>query len=67
MLTKDTDKNREQVQIFCMDDLVPKDHLVRDIKRSIDLSFIYKLVSDKYFEHQGRPSVDPVTLIIRFH
>lgn len=63
MLTKDTDKSREQVHFFCMDDLVPKDHLLRDIERAIDFSFIYELVSDKYSEHQGRPSLDPVTLI----
>ena len=31
MLTKDADKKREQIQLFCMDDMVPQDHLLRII------------------------------------
>ena len=29
MMTKDTEQKREQVQIVCMDDLVPQNHLLR--------------------------------------
>ena len=29
MMTQNTDKKREQLQMFCMDDMVPKDHLLR--------------------------------------
>lgn len=29
MMTQNADKKREQIQMFCMDDLVPQDHLLR--------------------------------------
>ena len=56
-------KKREQIQMFCIDDLVPGEHLLRKIEKAIDWSFIYELVKDKYSEDKGRPSIDPVTLI----
>lgn len=63
MLTHNSDKRRDQLQIFCMDDLVPQDHLLRLIDKAIDWSFIYDLVQDKYSMDIGRPSMDPVMLI----
>ena len=63
MMTQNTDKKREQIQMFCMDDLVPQDHLLRLIDRAIDWSFIYDLVEEKYCSDNGRPSIDPVVLI----
>jgi hypothetical protein len=41
MLTQNSDKRRDQLQIFCMDDLAPQDHLLRLIDKAIDWSFIY--------------------------
>ena len=38
MMTQNADKNRSQVHFFCMDDIVPKDHLLRLIDRAIVLS-----------------------------
>ena len=49
--------------MFCMDDMVPKDHLLRKIDKAIDWNFIYDLVAEKYSPDQGRPSMDPVMLI----
>ena len=43
MMTQNADKKREQIQMFCMDDLVPQDHLLRLIDQAIDWSFIYDL------------------------
>ena len=63
MMTKDTEQKREQVQIVCMDDLVPQNHLLRIIDKAIDWRFIYELVEDKYSPDFGRPSMDPVVLI----
>lgn len=62
MLTQEA-KKRGQIQMLCIDDLVPKDHLLRKIEKAIDWSFIYALVEDKYSLNKGRPSIDPVTLI----
>lgn len=33
MMTKNADKKREQMQMFCMDDMVPKDHICYHIFR----------------------------------
>lgn len=63
MMTQNADKKREQIQLFCMDDLVPQDHLLRIIDKAIDWNFIYELVEDKYSADTGRPSMDPVMLI----
>lgn len=62
-MTKEKATNREQIQILSLDDLVPEDHLVRKLENAIDWDFIYELVEDKYSQDNGRPSVDPVTLI----
>ena len=63
MMTRDADKKREQMLMFCMDDMVPRDHLLRKIDRAINWNFIYDLVEDKYCADNGRPSLDPVLLI----
>ena len=48
MMTQETEKVRKQMQIVCIDDLVPQDHLLRIIDKAIDWSFIYDLVRDTY-------------------
>ena len=63
MMTKNSDKKREQIQMFCMDDMVPQNHMLRQIDKAIDWSFIYDLVEEKYCQDNGRPSMDPVMLI----
>ena len=63
MMTQENEKVRKQMQIVCIDDLVPQDHLLRIIEKAIDWTFIYDLVRDRYSEETGRPSIDPVTLI----
>ena len=63
MMTQNADKKREQIQMFCMDDLVPEDHLLRLIDKAIRWEFIYDFVIDKYSSDNGRPSMDPVMLI----
>lgn len=63
MMTREKDKNREQVMFFSMEDMVPKDHILRLIDESISFDFIYDLVEEKYSPDFGRPSLDPVILI----
>lgn len=62
MLNKKVEDQRQQISFFCIDDLVPQNHMLRDIDKSMDFSFIYDLVKDKYSEVNGRPSIDPVVL-----
>ncbi|QIH76857.1 IS1182 family transposase [Macrococcoides canis] len=54
---------RTQFEMYSLEDLVPKDHLLRKVDKVFDLSFIYELVQDKYSLDNGRPSIDPVMLI----
>lgn len=62
MLNKESENNRMQLGFYCIEDLVPRDHLLRKIERSIDFKFIYDLVKGTYCEDNGRPSIDPVVL-----
>ena len=52
------DYNRKQVGFYTLDELVPEGHLLRQIDRVIDFSFIYELVEDTYSHETGRPSLD---------
>jgi transposase len=49
---------------FKMDDLVPQDHILRQIDKLVDFSFVRTVVKDCYCHDNGRPGVDP-ELVIR--
>lgn len=36
MMTKNADKKREQIQMFCMDDMIPQNHTLRLIDKAIN-------------------------------
>ena len=63
MLTKYSPKNREQLEMITLDQLVLENHLIRKVEAAIDFSFIYSMVEDAYSHERGRPSIDPVVLI----
>jgi len=63
MLTRKGTQSRYQVAMLSLEQLVPKEHLLRKVEAIIDLEFIYGLVEDYYSEDKGRPSIDPVVLI----
>ena len=42
-----------QLHMFCIDDLVPKNHILRDIDKAIDFSFIYDEVEGMYSDFDG--------------
>ena len=67
MMTKNADSKmfeaRNQLAFHALEDLVPQDHLLRKIDRHIDFTFIYDIVEDVYCQDNGRPSIDPITLI----
>ena len=54
--------DRNQIELLSIDDLVPKNHLVRKLDAAINLDFIYDEVKDLYKPY-GRESIDPVVLI----
>jgi len=63
VLTKKDRITVKQMELVSIDELVPKDHLLRAIQDCIDFSFIYDEVKDLYSKTHGRPSIDPVVLI----
>ncbi|WP_163103547.1 IS1182 family transposase [Peribacillus alkalitolerans] len=63
MLTKNTQMNRDQIEMIALEQVVPENHLVRKVEAAIDFSFIYPLVEGMYSTDRGRPSIDPVILI----
>ena len=63
MLTREKRRERDQIEMLCIEDLVPEDHILRDIDQAISFNFIYDMVKDLYCEDNGRPSIDPVVLI----
>jgi transposase len=44
-----------------LDQLVPENHLLRQIATAVDFSFVYPLAKSHY-SHTGQPSVDPVVI-----
>lgn len=51
-----------ELEMVTMEQLVPKDHLVRKIDKSINFEFIRDEVAHLYCKDNGRPPVDPVRL-----
>ena len=47
---------------FCLDEVVPDDHRVREIAGVLDLSWVYAELA-RYYSQLGRPSIDPVLMI----
>jgi transposase len=54
---------RGQIQMTCLENLVPADHLLRKIDKAIDFNRIYGMVEYLYCEDNGRPAADPVVLV----
>ncbi|EHU4914568.1 transposase [Vibrio vulnificus] len=61
MLQEPTPQQYE-LEMVTMEQLVPKDHLVRKIDNAIDFEFIRDEVAHLYCKDNGRPPVDPVRL-----
>src|SRR5579862_1918475 len=47
---------------FKLDEMVPADHLVRQIDGVLDLGWVHRELAP-YYSHAGRPSIDPVLMI----
>jgi len=44
------------------DKVVPKDHILRLIDKTVDFSFVYELAKDAYCDDNGRPAWSPVLM-----
>ena len=61
MINKEQD-NRYQYEMMCIDEMVPKKHLLRKIEKAVDFKKIYEFTDDLYCADNGRPNVDSVVL-----
>ena len=59
VLTKNIE-NRNQVEFVSLEQMVPADHLLRQIDVAIDFNTIYEFVRDLYCKDNGRPSIRSV-------
>jgi transposase len=57
-----TNTREFQPETVNIEDLVPRDHLLRKINETIDFSFIAEKCRPLYCEENGRPCMDPVML-----
>ena len=55
-------ENRDQLEVFSIEEFMPADHLLRKIDSAVDFSHIYDIVEDLYCADNGRPSIDPVVI-----
>ena len=56
-------KEKQQgMEVVILEQMVPENHLLRKIDRSIDFSFINKLCAPLYSENVGRPAIEPEVL-----
>lgn len=64
MYDKRNRANMKRIHFMCLEDMVPKEHLLRLIEKAIDWNFIYDEVKGLYAEERwGKPGIDPVSLI----
>ena len=61
-MLKNTPSPQYELEMISLEQLVPKDHLVRKIAKAIDFEFIRDEVAHLYCRDNGRPAVDPVRL-----
>ena len=52
MIYENEKNNTEQAQMVSVEQLVPKDHILRKIDKYIDFNFIYDLVEDNTHKQQ---------------
>ena len=58
----DKDTRQISMEFVSIEELVPKDHLLRKIDKAIDFGFIREKVRSLYCADNGRPAIDPVVL-----
>src|SRR5712692_3370209 len=52
-----------QVEMVCLDELIPDDDRYRRLDRLVDWGFVRELAAPCYAQDVGRPSIDPIVLV----
>src|ERR1700752_3090599 len=61
-MLNDKDTRQISMEFVSIEELVPKDHLLRKMDKAIDFGFIREKVRSLYCADNGRPAIDPVVL-----
>lgn len=61
-MLKDRPQTQSSLEFVCIDELVPSDHLLRKIDKTVDFGFIHDLVKELYCPDNGRPALDPTLM-----
>lgn len=61
-MLKEINSTQQKLEMVCIEQLVPEDHLLRKIDKYIDFSFIRNLTKDLYCHNNGRPALDVLIL-----
>ena len=62
MMGRQTTDQGQLFYAFNLEEVVPDDHLVREIAAILDLSWVHEELAPHY-SHTGRPSIDPLLII----
>jgi transposase len=62
MMLKKPELQQEELEWVSIEALVPEQHLLRKVDRTVDFGFIRDRVKHLYSEDNGRPALDPVVL-----
>ena len=57
-----TPQTQSSLEFVSIEELVPKDHILRKVDKTIDFSFIHPLVEHLYCSDNGRPALDPTMM-----
>ena len=61
-MLKERPQTQSTLEFVSIDELVPSDHLLRKIDRTIDFTFLHDLVKGFYCADNGRPALDPTLM-----
>lgn len=61
-MIKENDSAQQKLEMVYIENLVPKNHLLRKITEHINFSFIRELTKEFYCLDNGRPGIDPIVL-----
>ena len=61
-MLKEPTPAQQHLEMVTLEDLVPKDHLLRKIDAAVDFEFIRARVAHLYCADNGRPALDPVVM-----
>ena len=61
-MLKKLEAQQQELEMVSVESLVPSEHLLRKVDRTVDFGFIRDRVKHLYCEDNGRPALDPVVL-----